>query len=103
MLTITAIIRARPQAQNIVRNALLSVVEAVRETEPQTVGYYVAQSADDQCVFTTFERFVDAAAMESHNASAAVARSYAIPVHISMATWSSMCAKKSPPDENRRL
>lgn len=74
MLTITAIIRACPQAQNIVRNALLSVVEAVRETEPQTVGYYVAQSADDQCVFTTFERFVDAAAMESHNASAAVAR-----------------------------
>ncbi len=74
MLTITAIIRARPQAQDLVRNALLSVVEAVRETEPQTVGYYVAQSADDPCVFTTFERFVDAAAMERHYASAAVAR-----------------------------
>lgn len=74
MLTITAIIRARPQAQDLVRNALLSVVEAVRETEPQTIGYYVAQSADDPCVFTTFERFVDAAAMERHNASAAVAR-----------------------------
>lgn len=74
MLTITAIIRARPQAQDLVRNALLSVVEVVRETEPQTLGYYVAQSADDPCVFTTFERFVDAAAMERHNASAAVAR-----------------------------
>jgi quinol monooxygenase YgiN len=74
MLTITAIIRARPQAQNIVRDALLSVVESVRETEPQTVGYFVTQSADDQCMFTTFERFIDAAAMDRHNASAAVAR-----------------------------
>ena len=53
---------------------MLSVVEAVRETEPQTVGYYVTQSTDDQCVFTTFERFADRAAMERHNASAAVAR-----------------------------
>jgi quinol monooxygenase YgiN len=74
MFTITATIRARPNAQNIVRNALLTVVEAVRETEPETVGYYVAQSADDPCLFTTFERFADRAAMETHNASAAVAR-----------------------------
>ncbi len=74
MLTITAIIRARPDAKSIVRSALLSVVEAVRETEPQTVGYFVTQSADDQCVFTTFERFADRAAMERHNASEAVAR-----------------------------
>jgi quinol monooxygenase YgiN len=44
MVTITAIIRARPNAQNIVRDALLSVVEAVRETEPQTVSYFVTQS-----------------------------------------------------------
>ena len=41
MVKITAIIRARPNAQNIVRVALLSVVEAVRETEPQTVSYFV--------------------------------------------------------------
>ena len=74
MLTITAIIRARPNAQDIVRNALLSVVKAVRETEPQTVDYFVTQSADDPCVFTTFERFADRAAMEKHNASEAVAR-----------------------------
>jgi quinol monooxygenase YgiN len=74
MLTITAIIRARSDAHSVVRNALLSVVEAVRKTEPQTVGYFVAQSADDACVFTTFERFADRAAMEKHNASEAVAR-----------------------------
>jgi quinol monooxygenase YgiN len=74
MFTITAIIRARPHAQDIVRNALLSVVEAVREAEPQTVNYFVTQSADAPCVITTFERFADRAAMERHNASEAVAR-----------------------------
>ena len=74
MVTITAIIRARPGEHCTVRNALLSVVEAVRETESQTVGYFVTQSADDPCVFTTFERFVDRAAMEQNNASEAVAR-----------------------------
>src|SRR5271165_5098830 len=74
MFTITAIIRARPDEHSTVRNALLSVVEVVRDTEPQTVCYFVTQSADDPCVFTTFERFVDRAAMERHNASEAVAR-----------------------------
>jgi quinol monooxygenase YgiN len=74
MVTITAIIRARPNAQNIVRDALLSVVEAVRETEPHTVSYFVTQSVDDQCVFTTFERFADRVAMERHNASPALVR-----------------------------
>jgi quinol monooxygenase YgiN len=74
MVTITAIIRARPDAQDIVRDALLSVVEAVRDTEPQTVGYFVTQSANDQCVFTTFERFTDRGAMERHNASRALVR-----------------------------
>lgn len=74
MFTITAIIRARPDARDVVRDALLAVVEAVRATEPQTVGYFVAQSTDDPCVFTTFERFADRAALERHNASEAVAR-----------------------------
>ena len=56
------------------RKALLSVVETVRETEPQTTGYFVAQSTDDDRLFTTFERFADRAAMERHNSSEAVAR-----------------------------
>jgi quinol monooxygenase YgiN len=73
MFTITATIRARPNEHSFVRNALLLIVEAVRELEPQTVGYFVTQSTDDPCQFTTFERFADRAAMERHNASAAVA------------------------------
>ena len=74
MFTITAIIRARPNEHSFVHEALLSVVEAVRETEPLTVGYFVAQSTDDPCLFTTFERFADRAAMERHNASPALVR-----------------------------
>ncbi len=73
MLTITAIIRARPGSQDIVRDALLSLVASVRGTEPQTIGYFVTQSLDDTRVFTTFERFADRAAMERHNRSDAVA------------------------------
>ncbi len=74
MVTITAIIRARSDAQNIVRDSLLSVVEAVRETEPQTISYFISQSADDLCLFTTFERFTDRGAMERHNSSPALVR-----------------------------
>jgi quinol monooxygenase YgiN len=73
MITITAIIRARPNAQDLVRRALLSVAEAARETEPETLGYFVAQSPDDPCLFMTFERFADRAAMDRHNNSAALA------------------------------
>jgi quinol monooxygenase YgiN len=74
MFTITAIIRVRPHAVDIARDSLISIVEAVRATEPQTVSYFVTQSANDPCVFTTFERFADRAAMERHNGSEAVAR-----------------------------
>ena len=36
--------------------------------------HFVTQSVDDQCVFTTFERFADRVAMERHNASPALVR-----------------------------
>lgn len=74
MITITAIIRAREGGQDIVREALLAVAEAVRNGEPETVAYFVCQGAGDPRLFTTFERFTDRAAMDRHNGSAAVAR-----------------------------
>ena len=74
MMTITAIIRAKPGHADTVKQALLDVIEAVRRTEPDTLNYYVGQSADDPTVFTTFERFRDQAAMDKHNNSAAVAK-----------------------------
>jgi quinol monooxygenase YgiN len=74
MMTLTAIIRAKPGHADTVRNALLAVIDSVRRDEPDTVNYYVSQSPDDPNLFTTFERFRDQAAMERHNNSPAVAK-----------------------------
>jgi quinol monooxygenase YgiN len=74
MISITAILRVKPGHEATMRDALLDLVESVRREEPGTVGYFVSQSIDEPQVFTTYERFVDRAAMELHNASAAVAK-----------------------------
>ena len=69
MLTITAVIRARKGQEGALRDALL---------EPDTVGFFISQDLEDPCVFTTYERFIDLAAMDRHNGSAAVARFFGI-------------------------
>jgi len=74
MITITAIVRAKQGEETAVRQALLDVAANVRANEPETLGYFISQSEADRCVFTTYERFADRAAMERHNGSAAVAR-----------------------------
>lgn len=73
MMTLTAIIRARPGHADTVKSALLDVIESVRRDEPDTINYYVNQSPDDPNLFITFERFRDQAAMDRHNKSSAVA------------------------------
>ena len=78
MQTITAIIRARKGQEDTMLQALLDVAEHVRKNEPATVGFYVSQDAADPCVFTTYERFVDQAALDAHNNSSAVARFFAV-------------------------
>ncbi|MFH6781102.1 MULTISPECIES: putative quinol monooxygenase [Methylobacterium] len=78
MKTISAILRARPGAEDTLRAALLDVAAHVAENEPDTVGFFVSQDAGDPTRFTTYERFADAAAMDRHNGSAAVARFFAI-------------------------
>lgn len=65
--TLTAIIRARPGAEEKVRAALLKVGEFVRAHEPGTLDFFVAQDPEDPARFTTYERFADAAAMAAHN------------------------------------
>lgn len=65
--TLTAIIRAKPGAEDRVRAALLRVGDFVRAEEPGTLDYFVAQDPGDRARFTTYERFVDAAAMTAHN------------------------------------
>ncbi|MGH6913436.1 MAG: putative quinol monooxygenase [Geminicoccales bacterium] len=73
MFTITAVIRAKAGREEAVERALMKVVSSVRAGEPGTVAYFVGRSEDDARVFTTFERFVDEAAMKLHSDSKAVA------------------------------
>jgi quinol monooxygenase YgiN len=78
MPTITAIIRSRPGEEAAMRAGLLAVAEHVAASEPGTLGFFVSQDPADPCLFTTYERFADRAAMEAHNGSEAVARFFAI-------------------------
>ncbi len=78
MISISAIIRAKPEHAATLRRALQDVVAHATRDEPGTLGYFVAQDLDDAGRFTTYERYADRAAMERHNASAAVAQFFAI-------------------------
>lgn len=78
MLTVTAIIRVKTGCGVAMRQALLEVAEYVCSNEPGTVGYYISQDISNPCVFTTYERFVDQAAMDRHNNSKIVDRFFGI-------------------------
>ena len=78
MLTITAVIRAKKGHEDTMRRALLEVAENVRSNEPNTIGFFVSQDQTSPGVFTTYERFVDQAAMDAHNNSQVVARFFGI-------------------------
>jgi quinol monooxygenase YgiN len=78
MLTITAVIRAKKGQEETMRRALLAVADNVRLNEPNTIGFFVSQDPEDPCVFTTYERFADQAAMDAHNNSETVARFFGI-------------------------
>ncbi|MFH0296237.1 putative quinol monooxygenase [Bradyrhizobium sp. 31Argb] len=78
MLTITAIIRAKKGHEAAMRQALLEVAASVRANETTTVGYHISQDTTDPCVFTTYERYVDRAAMDRHNNSEAVLRFFGV-------------------------
>jgi len=78
MLTITAVIRVKKGYDRAMRDALLEVAENVRANEPETIGFFISQDIEDPCVFTTYERFTDRAAMDQHNNSEVVARFFGI-------------------------
>jgi quinol monooxygenase YgiN len=78
MLTITAVIRAKKGHEDTMRRALLEVAENVRGNEPNTIGFFVSQDQTNPSVFTTYERFLDQAAMDAHNNSQVVARFFGI-------------------------
>jgi quinol monooxygenase YgiN len=78
MLTITTIIRTKAGQEQTMRDALLAVAANVRANEPDTIDFFVSQDLKDPCVFTTYERFTDQAAMDRHNNSAVVAKFFGI-------------------------
>ena len=78
MLTITAVIRAKKGHEDTMRRALLEVAENVGSNEPNTIGFFVSQDQTNPSVFTTYERFLDQAAMDAHNNSQVVARFFGI-------------------------
>ena len=74
MITITALLRAKPGHEATLQATLLDVAAYAAANEPGTVGYFVCRSEQDPALFTTYERFADRTAMERHNNSAALAR-----------------------------
>jgi quinol monooxygenase YgiN len=77
MITITAVIRVKKGCEQAMQEQLLAVAENVKHNEPGTVGFYISQDLQDAAVFTTYERFLDQAAMDLHNGSATVAKFFA--------------------------
>ena len=78
MITITAVIRAKSGHEVTMRDGLVAVAANVAANEPETIGFFISQSEEDPCLFTTYERFADKAAMDRHNGSAAVATFFGI-------------------------
>ncbi len=70
MVSLTAIIRCKPDAVETVQKALIAVGHYAKAHEPGTLGYVVIRSTDDPTVLITQERFADAAAMALHNEGA---------------------------------
>ncbi len=78
MLSITAVIKVKSGYDRVMADALCEVAAHVRGNEPGTQGFFIAQDTINPCVFTTYERFSDQNAMDTHNNSAVVARFFEI-------------------------
>ncbi|MBL4696467.1 MAG: antibiotic biosynthesis monooxygenase [Rhizobiaceae bacterium] len=78
MLTITAIIKTKEGYEDTMRQALLEVADNVKKNEPETHGFFISEDTGKLGTFTTYERFTDQAAMDTHNNSEVVARFFGI-------------------------
>lgn len=71
MITITAIIKAKPGHADDLQAALLEVSAYVDAHEPDTVSFFLSRDIEDDHVFTTYERFTSIGARDRHNGSPA--------------------------------
>lgn len=60
------------------KEGLLDVAVNVEANEPETISFFISQDAADPCVFSTYERFTNQAAMDRHNNSHTVAAFFEI-------------------------
>jgi len=65
MISLTAVIRCKPGATALIRDALKKVAEFATKNEPGTVSYFLAEANDG--VFITHERYLDQQALDAHN------------------------------------
>jgi quinol monooxygenase YgiN len=72
MIALTAILRAKSGEEERLRELLMDVFAQADRHEPGTAAYFIGRDPDEPTVFTTYERYVDRAAMDAHNASPAV-------------------------------
>ena len=70
MITLNAILTAKPGCAEKLEQALAEIGEYVSRSEPGTVSFYVGRDSEDPLTFNTYERFVDQEAMDAHNESA---------------------------------
>ena len=70
MITLNAILKAKPGCAEKLAQALAEIGEYVSRNEPGTVGFFVGRDTEDPLQFNTYERFVDRHAMDAHNESA---------------------------------
>jgi len=78
MLTITAVIRAKKRSRRHHAPRPAGGRGKRPVNEPNTIGFFVSQDQANACVFSTYERFADQAAMDAHNNSETVARFFGI-------------------------
>lgn len=71
MITITAIIKAKPGQAAALQAALLKVAAYVDANEAETVSFYLSRDLEDDHIFTTYERFTSLEARDRHNNSPA--------------------------------
>ena len=69
MITLNAILRAKPGQADALARALSEIGDYVEAYEPGTVSFYVGRDTEDTLIFNTYERFVDREAMDAHNES----------------------------------
>lgn len=65
MISLTAVIRCKPGATSLIRDALKEVAEFASTSEPGTVSYFVTETKDG--VFITHERYAGQQALDAHN------------------------------------